>query len=406
MDLTHGNYNFLIPNNSISPESIYSTNPPIGYDPGTKCNNSNFDYKNIELDLSMVNNLKDKFILTEFESKYQGILAKSTDPIIKSETIKLSTAAIINTLKIYFNTLDPEDETNMNLFLTELVTDNQELKYCIEKLSEYKNKKDNINVIEECKNDPDIEIEIIEDDKAELDESLTKSFIEKKEAEAYYKTKIELEKLINKRRNEIAGIFNMPNQNDINKFFGNKISIKDDKDKKDENNASIYEWNDAVDLFKKYDISPNVITLLTALNDFKKELNETHAKFISTQNAVNKFNNIIISQLNWLSNIPDCFDGSVIVENIESIIEKYFDKQDIANLFKDYKKTYNKMMMLITFIPREFMAKNACAICLSNTIDTIFVPCGHSCCSGCGSTLTSCMVCRTKIDKKQKIYDI
>jgi hypothetical protein len=398
------------PPSSNSSGIMNTLGPLSGFEPGNQYSDSHIEEKNIELDLHMVNNLKDKFSKNEFETKYQKILAKSTDPIIKSETVKLSTAAIIKTLKKYFNESDPDDESNMNVFLTEMVADNQELKYCIEKLNECKNKKENIEVIKDIENCHDIEIEIIEDEKDELNTILTKNLIEEKEAIAYHKTKIELEKLIDKRRNEIAGIFVQPSQDELNRIFKTKISINNKEDNNDklieEDNITKYEWNDVVDLFKKYDISQSVITLLTALNDFKTELNDTLANFISIQNTVDKFNNVITSQLNWLSNIPDCLDGSVIVENIESIIERYFDKEDIANLFKNYKKIYNKMMMLITFIPREFMAKNACAVCLSNKIDSVFVPCGHTCCSACGTSLVSCMVCRTKIDKKQKIYDI
>jgi hypothetical protein len=404
----------LIGANFISSQYTSSTNTDSilpGFDHETQYSEQKFADKDIELDLHMVNNLKGKFSKNEFESKYQTILARSTDPIIKSETVKLSTAAIIKTLKTYFEESDPDDDTNMNLFLTQLVSDNQELKCCIDKLNNYKNKKDNIEAIKESKGDSYIEIDIIEAETYELDTTLTRNLIEENEARAFHKTKIELEKLMNKRRNEIVGIFTQPNQDELDRIFKTKISNNKKEDInqnkiEEEPNISEYEWNDVVDLFNKYDISPSVITLLTALNDFKKELNDTHSKFISIQNTVDKFNNVITSQLNWLSNIPDCLDGSVIIDNIETIIEKYFDKEDIVNLFKNYKKTYNKMMMLITFIPREFMNKNACAICLSKTVNIVFVPCGHTSCSECSSSLTSCMVCRTTIDKQQKIYDI
>jgi len=366
------------------------------------------------LDLVMVTDLKNKFTGSEFESKYHNILAKSTDPIIKSETVKLSTAAIINTLRQYFKSEDPDDETSMSIYLSDLVNDNKELAYCIEKLNKHKNKTENNKIIKENNNNSEIEIDIIvEDDIYEKDTTLTKILLEKKEAAAYYKTKLELEKLINKRRNEISGIFVQPDQNELDRIFKTKISetgkgrTKDnDNDIEETENTQKYGWCDAVELFTKYEISPTAIALLTSLNEYKKELNDTHSKFKSIQNTVNKFSATITSQLNWLSNMPDCIDGSIIVNNIEKIIEKYFDKENIVKLFKDYKTTYHKLMMLISFAPREFMPKNTCAVCLTDPIDLVFVPCGHTCCSDCSSTISSCMVCRTKIDKKQKIYNI
>lgn len=46
-----------------------------------------------------------------------------------------------------------------------------------------------------------------------------------------------------------------------------------------------------------------------------------------------------------------------------------------------------------------------CVVCLSESKDTVLVPCGHCCsCSTCAASLATCPMCRTKIQLRQRVY--
>ena len=50
--------------------------------------------------------------------------------------------------------------------------------------------------------------------------------------------------------------------------------------------------------------------------------------------------------------------------------------------------------------------KKLCAVCFDREVDTVMVPCGHTCCAGCSNyhKSTKCMQCRATIQKTIKIY--
>lgn len=156
---------------------------------------------------------------------------------------------------------------------------------------------------------------------------------------------------------------------------------------------------------QKYEVPSTILNILSAINDYKKEVNDTLQKYESLKKSIDQFNKIITSQLEWIKLLPDGLDSEIIQNNIESMLYNYFDKNDIINLFKNYRKTYIKMMLMISFVPKEFIYKETCIICLTNARDIVLVPCGHTCCNNCVQNITSCMICRKKFDKKQKIYN-
>lgn len=378
-----------------------------GYSSEINCSEPKFDGANFEL----VKSLKQSFAHNEFADKYQKILAKTEDTLIKTETIKLSTATIMQTLRGYFNKEDPEDTTQLNEYMDNIIRDNIELGHCINKLNQLKEKQKSQDVINELENDDDIEIEI-EDNEPELPIEL----IAVREEQSYQKTKQELNKLINKRLQEVVSAFPHTDQDTLDQIFNTHISTNKKKSKKtteiannnkddyEEDNEESFNWESLDAVFDKYNIPRSVVSMLHGLEDFKKELNDTHDKFVSIGKTIEQFNNVITAQINWVSNMPDFLDNSTIMENIESTIKKYFDAKDVIKLFQDYKETYMKMMLMITFVPHQFVSKDTCAICLTNENNIVFVPCGHTCCGSCSGSISSCMVCRTKIDKKQKIY--
>jgi len=46
-----------------------------------------------------------------------------------------------------------------------------------------------------------------------------------------------------------------------------------------------------------------------------------------------------------------------------------------------------------------------CIVCIDKTVDTVFVPCGHTICSGCATNIPiRCHYCRQLITNKQRMY--
>lgn len=411
--------NIFIGASSGYQNTIGSNNIAIGYNNTTGSNNTvsgfnpadssaaNIDGSHQIIGSEMVKDLKESFSDNKFMQKYEKILSKSIDPIVKSENVNLTTAAIMKTIQNYFKESDANDESSLNELLENMLCENAEIKLYMEKLDEIKNKQNKREELDKLLDDDDIDIDIV--DEEEKMDKISLQLIEVREKKAYDKATIELNKLISKRESMIKQCFKSPGQAELDNIFKTKILNQKDKNgdnvNNDETEESLYEWDDIVSLFKKYNISSNVIELITNIDNFKKELKKTHTEFRSIQNSINKFNQTIGSQLEWVSNMPDCFDNKVIIENIENIIRKYFEVEDVISLFKEYKNTYIKMMLLISFIPKEFMSKDTCSICLDNERNIVIVPCGHTCCSECSKTLTSCMVCRGSIEKKQKIFN-
>ena len=184
----------------------------------------------------------------------------------------------------------------------------------------------------------------------------------------------------------------------------NNININNNENA-DSLNVNKIDWNDVDNIFNKYDISPMILKLLHITTDYRKEVNDTLKLYDSLKQSIDKFNKTISSQLEWIKSVPDGLDNDVIKNSIESMLQKYFDKNDVIELFKNYRKTYVKLMLMISFAPTEFIGKEKCAICLSANRNTVLVPCGHTCCNVCVQNINDCMVCRKKIEKKQRIYE-
>lgn len=391
---------------NISTSNTITTNIG-GFNPADTTHAS-IDSSDKPITVLMTKNIKRVFEPSEFSDKYYNILSTKTDPFIKTENIKLCTASIIKTLQEYFNETDPDDTTSLNEFMDAIKTENIELQNYITKLIK----------IEHKRNNPELEMEEIDNlinEDTNQDNVVTDTLAEQlasvRETQAYEDMKMKLDELISKRNQEISGVFSNPSQSQLDTIFNTQIQGNSPVADISSNDISINnspknktDWKEVSDFMKKCNISSNVVSLLTNLNDFREELNNTHQKFVGLKKTVDEFNKLVTNQIQWIESVPSGINGDIIRQSIESNLKSKFDTEDVIELFKNYKETYHKMMLLITFAPREFISKNTCNICLSNEKNIVFVPCGHTCCGDCSQNISSCMICRTKVEKKQKIF--
>lgn len=88
----------------------------------------------------------------------------------------------------------------------------------------------------------------------------------------------------------------------------------------------------------------------------------------------------------------------------------YLDHIKGERFVKDVQKSFEEPEISEIKIeePQEAtLVTNTCVICLENKKEFVFVPCGHlAACGKCSFTLNTCPICRTPIDKKQRVFEV
>jgi len=83
------------------------------------------------------------------------------------------------------------------------------------------------------------------------------------------------------------------------------------------------------------------------------------------------------------------------LENIHYAIE------NMSNTFIVNKKKHeNRLQVMETKLKEKY----ECSICIENTKNIVFVPCGHAFCDGCSKNAKECYLCRQPISFKQKMF--
>lgn len=92
---------------------------------------------------------------------------------------------------------------------------------------------------------------------------------------------------------------------------------------------------------------------------------------------------------------------------INSYLKKYFEKNDLLDKIKLYKNN----IQIINFLKLQINKINTlsyvpfCNICMSNIVDIVIIPCGHTCCSKCTKECKNkCFVCRKDVKDYKKLF--
>jgi len=107
----------------------------------------------------------------------------------------------------------------------------------------------------------------------------------------------------------------------------------------------------------------------------------------ATLDVLSSFNKYMISFFKQ-QNIKEKFDSFVVARKRFSV-------------YRDILMTCKKTLKSTDEGPDS----SACVICMQEPVKMAFVPCGHTFCLGCATKLiTTCYICRTKINSKLKLY--
>ena len=99
-----------------------------------------------------------------------------------------------------------------------------------------------------------------------------------------------------------------------------------------------------------------------------------------------------------------------LIESFSKYAESIYKTCKIEDSYKDLVELYKKWNVCRQIISLQHIVKNEvhepqCAICLSEPISFVIVPCGHTFCSGCSKKQnTNCYICRGIIRERVKLY--
>ena len=75
--------------------------------------------------------------------------------------------------------------------------------------------------------------------------------------------------------------------------------------------------------------------------------------------------------------------------------------ENLSNTFIVNKKKHETRLQEMEHKLKE---KYECSICMENTKNIVFIPCGHAFCDGCSGDTRECYLCRQPISFIQKMY--
>ena len=189
------------------------------------------------------------------------------------------------------------------------------------------------------------------------------------------------------------------NDSDINNK-SSKLSLLNNID----NNLELYSKN--IDSFLKEYIDVKD-KYLDKMMEFKKEIDINNKNIKQINTFINFMNSIITSDDKLNTN------HMKVLEDINKLGKDIYNNSKINKVKKEYIEVRNKFDKYIAIVKKwnAFNTSNMCPCCLTNVVDRILTPCGHTICKDCLSNIdyninidNNCIICRNPIIKEYKIF--
>lgn len=159
----------------------------------------------------------------------------------------------------------------------------------------------------------------------------------------------------------------------------------------------------------KSNIQELVSQLKTILNEYKRtgeEIMLQEAKLSRRLDVMTKLNERVMS----FGTLPVNENLKPVMDSFAEYMKTEFSKLDIETSYNDLIKEYKKWNILRQIISFQSMFSLEscvpdCAICMSDKVSHVLVPCGHTICGGClKNVTTSCYICRGMVRERVKLY--
>jgi len=161
--------------------------------------------------------------------------------------------------------------------------------------------------------------------------------------------------------------------------------------------------------------------LTTTLNDYQRKIEDFKKKIVELEKEKELLNSKNQNQ-NANQNQNQNQNGNknpkfVMIEGLGSLIKISHENANDIKLNEDtlskYEEHLKEQLNEVSDIKvakfknqiEELKSQKLCTICMENSNEIVFVPCGHNCvCHDCADLLVDCPLCRQKITQKIKTF--
>lgn len=187
------------------------------------------------------------------------------------------------------------------------------------------------------------------------------------------------------------------------------VSLSKDINLSNDSDKAFEQINNIILREGKSNIREIVSQLRCILNEYKKtgeEIILQEAKLSRKLEVMTKLNERVAS----FASLPSNENLKTVMDSFSVYMKTEFDKLDIETGYNDLVEEYKKWNLLRQIISLQSMFSfescvPECAICMTEKVTHVLVPCGHTICSGCMKNVTtSCYICRGSIRERVKLY--
>jgi hypothetical protein len=164
--------------------------------------------------------------------------------------------------------------------------------------------------------------------------------------------------------------------------------------------------NRSCDKLLEKDLSSFIKQIINEYQDVVQELmssNDLLNNKILAFEAVRK-------NVEMVTNLPINEATDKIYGGLTHYLQIFYKENDLETNFIRFMNAYKRFLLYKKFIGIAASAEPEhrdplCAVCISEPVNHVFVPCGHTFCGPCTKRLTGvCFICRTEIRQKMRIY--
>jgi hypothetical protein len=153
-------------------------------------------------------------------------------------------------------------------------------------------------------------------------------------------------------------------------------------------------------------------TFKTALDNlnvsYKNSLLNLFKADIELRNAINIVQKLL-SQINIIINLEINENTQDLLISTAKYVHTTISNINLYNLFLNFVNSRKAFITYRQLIKNKDVTNTienepTCSICMNNSVKQIAIPCGHTFCDKCIFNQQTCYICRSKIEKKHRVF--